>query len=340
MPGIGMHTLMKGRTDGKKPECQQKHEGDPCRNCFRSPAKPQAKTNPPHWSEKMNHTFLQNASRVLTPNYKMIDFSGCPDSDHFSSSSLLALAGTTDYDFPSGRISFSHPAFVAVMDIQYKIIGGDDAEYGPASLSELKSWIRDGRVAGMTKVWRSDLSKWSPADRYTELLEDLARLHATAAAAADSTLPATGFWARFVAFVIDHVLLVFMFGIVWSIYAAPRHWEIPQFPQTFTDAALQQYSQHLNAWMDKAAPIYYPIFLLYDVILNGRFGATIGKMIIRARIVRLDGAPIGYNRALLRWFAARISELLFFTGYFLIAFRSDKRALHDLLAGTKVVYKR
>jgi hypothetical protein len=44
------------------------------------------------------------------------------------------------------------------MQAEYKIIGGDGVEYGPATLEELKSWIRDGRVAGMTKVWRNDLA--------------------------------------------------------------------------------------------------------------------------------------------------------------------------------------
>ena len=91
--------------------------------------------------------------------------------------------------------------------------------------------------------------------------------------------------------------------------------------------------------VDKALPIFYPIFLLYDVLLNGRFGATVGKMAIGAKITMLDGSPIGYNRALLRWLAARLSDIFFF-GYILIALRRDKRALHDLLAGTKVVFKR
>ena len=44
------------------------------------------------------------------------------------------------------------------MDTEYKIIGGDGAEYGPASLDELKIWIGDGRVAGSTQVWRNDLA--------------------------------------------------------------------------------------------------------------------------------------------------------------------------------------
>jgi uncharacterized RDD family membrane protein YckC len=62
-------------------------------------------------------------------------------------------------------------------------------------------------------------------------------------------------------------------------------------------------------------------------------------MAIGAKITLLDGSPISYNRALLRWLAARLSDVLFL-GYILIALRRDKRGLHDLLAGTKVVFKR
>jgi uncharacterized RDD family membrane protein YckC len=219
------------------------------------------------------------------------------------------------------------------METQYKIIGGDGAEYGPAPLDELKSWIRDGRVAAMTKVWRSDLSAWSPANRYTELRGDLATLHA----AADRALPAAGFWARLAAFIIDIVVLTFIFVAVWTPLAAKQHWQMPEMPQTFTDASLQLYRDQI--WANGVMTVFYAVFVLYDVLLNGRFGATIGKMAIGAKITLVDGSPIGYGRALLRWLAARVSDLLFF-GYFLIVMRRDKRALHDLLAGTKVVFKK
>ena len=225
------------------------------------------------------------------------------------------------------------------MDAQYKIIGGDGADYGPAPLEELKNWIRDGRVAAMTKVWRSDLSIWSPADRYTELLDDLASLHATAAAAADRVLAPAGFWARLAAYLIDNIVLTVIFLALWTPLAGTRHWQIPELPQTLTEASWHQYSAEFNLWVDKAVPIFFTIFLIYDVLLNGRFGATLGKMIVGAKITMLDGSPIGYSRALLRWLAARLSDFFFF-GYLLIILRRDKRAFHDLLAGTKVVYKR
>jgi len=221
------------------------------------------------------------------------------------------------------------------MQADYKIIGGDGAEYGPATLEELRSWIRDGRVAAMTQVWRSDLAGWSPASRYAELGGELARSHTAAAAAAAPC----GFWARLAAYLIDAVILCALFHLVWSQMAQSRQWPLPVWPAAWTDASWQQFMQDCQAWANHAMPVYYPLYFLYDVLMNGRFGATLGKMAIGARIVLADGSPIGYGRAALRWMAARVSDLFCFAGYLFIVLRPDKRALHDLLAGTRVIYK-
>jgi uncharacterized RDD family membrane protein YckC len=223
------------------------------------------------------------------------------------------------------------------MDVQYKIIGGDGVEYGPATLDELRAWILDGRVAGMTRVWRSDLAAWSAADRYSELRPDLARLHA---AAVTQRARPCGFWARLAAYILDRFVLAAIFVAVWGPIAEPRHWTVPELPQEMTAASAQQFRQQLTVWMDHAVPIFYPIFMIYDVLLTGRFGATLGKMAIGAKITLASGAPITYRRALLRWLAARLSEFCFFFGYFMILTNPEKRALHDWLAGTRVVYTR
>lgn len=221
------------------------------------------------------------------------------------------------------------------MQADYKIIGGDGAEYGPASLEELKDWIRDGRVASMTRVWRSDLAAWSPAARYSELGSELDRLHAAAAVASKPC----GFWARLGAYFIDAMIIGGLFYSLWSQLAMSRNWPLPVLPSELTDVAVQHFMRDWQSWANHALPIYYPIFFLYDVLMNGRFGATVGKMAIGARIVLADGYPIGYRRAALRWVAARVSDLFCFAGYVVIGLRTDKRGLHDLLAGTRVIYK-
>ena len=63
-------------------------------------------------------------------------------------------------------------------------------------------------------------------------------------------------------------------------------------------------------------------------------------MAVGAKIIGADGSPLGYGRALLRSLAARFTEMAFFIGYLGILLRSDKRGLHDLLAGTRVVFQR
>src|ERR1700722_120512 len=222
------------------------------------------------------------------------------------------------------------------MQAEYKIIGGDGVEYGPATLEELRSWIRDGRVAGLTQVWRSDVAAWSPAARYTELGGELARLHA----AAVGTAAPCGFWGRLAAYLIDCFILAALFQLVWTQTGQARLWTTPVLPAVLTETTFQQFLQDTQAWFNHAAPYFYSLYFLYDVLLNGRLGATVGKMAIGARIVLLDGSPIGYWRAALRWLAARVSDLFCFAGYLLIVIRGDKRALHDLLAGTRVIYKR
>jgi len=223
------------------------------------------------------------------------------------------------------------------MDTEYKIIGGDGAEYGPASLDELKSWIGDGRVAGSTQVWRSDLALWTPAARYAELQQALARLHASMSPAALSqTLRAAGFWPRLAAYLLDRVVLAMLFGMICQW----KHWEVPVLPEVLNKETLQHFMDEYIAFAGMVSPCLLLLTVLYDVLLNGTFGATLGKMAVGARIIGADGSPLGYSRALLRSLAARFIEMTLFAGYLWIVLRSDKRGLHDLLAGTRVVLQR
>ena len=72
-----------------------------------------------------------------------------------------------------------------------------------------------------------------------------------------------------------------------------------------------------------------------------RTGRTPGKALLRLAVV-ISGSPgpapgIGMKRAFVRFLGCNLSGALFGTGYLLVLFRKDRRALHDLLAGTRVV---
>ena len=159
-------------------------------------------------------------------------------------------------------------------------------------------------------------------------------------AAATAARPA-GFWARLDAYIIDRIFMSFVCTFVWDLVLNLMQWKFPPPPQDMVTA------EQAIAYFRSLGPVFFYWIIVimacgfvYEVIFNGTFGATLGKMAIGARIVRLDGSKLTYGIAAARWLCERLSDILFFTGYLFIAFREDKRALHDLLACTRVILQR
>lgn len=98
-------------------------------------------------------------------------------------------------------------------------------------------------------------------------------------------------------------------------------------------------NQIFPSWFIAAADyLFIPTFCLYYIICEWRFGKTIGKMICRIKSVSNTNSRISLLASLLRLSIRLISIGLFFSGYLMIIFRRDKKALHDLMSGTKVIY--
>jgi len=81
------------------------------------------------------------------------------------------------------------------------------------------------------------------------------------------------------------------------------------------------------------------LYAWYFVIHGwARRGGTPGMRLLGLRLLDWHHrVPIGYPRALLRFAAVVVTGLTLGLGFALIALRSDRRALHDHLAGTLVV---
>ena len=55
----------------------------------------------------------------------------------------------------------------------YKIIGGDQKEYGPVSAEQLRQWIAEGRAGAQTKAQAEGSADWQPLSAFPELAEAL-----------------------------------------------------------------------------------------------------------------------------------------------------------------------
>lgn len=223
--------------------------------------------------------------------------------------------------------------------MDYKMIGGDGREYGPVSLSELKSWIREGRIGRDTLIARSDVGVWLAASKFSELEMEIRDVYEKNPALQRHLFEAVGFWPRLGAFLLDNVVMWIVFYAVWSWLGPNFAGEPPKTPAMQTPEEAMEFFNVYLPFLAKQWAVYFPMHFLYHVLLNGTFGATLGKMIIGAKIVKLDGDRLSYGRAALRYLGARISDICYI-GYFFVAFRDDKRALHDLIASTRVIYKR
>lgn len=55
------------------------------------------------------------------------------------------------------------------METTYTIQGTDGKQYGPVTLAQMQSWIREGRIGANTQILRSDQTEWLPASSFGEL---------------------------------------------------------------------------------------------------------------------------------------------------------------------------
>ena len=83
--------------------------------------------------------------------------------------------------------------------------------------------------------------------------------------------------------------------------------------------------------------VNWVVYIVYAPILIGLWSTTIGKRPFNLRVVKADGGRCGFWRALARESAKFFSAAILGVGYLMVAFRDDRRGLHDLIAGTAVI---
>jgi uncharacterized RDD family membrane protein YckC len=140
-----------------------------------------------------------------------------------------------------------------------------------------------------------------------------------------------GFWIRLVARVIDGVLLT----IVRFAVLLPLGLTSSVFPTAGTPTQNLAGPLRVAAFSSLLALV---INLAYEAYFVSARGATIGKMVLGLKVVRADGTKVSTGLAVGRYFGMLVSDFTLLIGYVVAAFDSEKRALHDRMCDTRVVY--
>lgn len=69
-------------------------------------------------------------------------------------------------------------------------------------------------------------------------------------------------------------------------------------------------------------------------------GQTVGKWVMGLRVVGADGQPPPLGRAMIRFAGYLLSAAPLYLGFVWVLFDDDRRAWHDRLARTWVIYDR
>jgi uncharacterized RDD family membrane protein YckC len=146
-----------------------------------------------------------------------------------------------------------------------------------------------------------------------------------------------GFWIRFLAHLIDHVILGAVAAPLFFITVLPSIIRIAH--QAERD---QEPSPELIIAIVSSAFVYIALAFvgqwLYEALLtSSAWQGTLGKRVLRLKVVDEAGNRISFGRATGRFFAKILSSMFFCIGFIMIGFTERKTGLHDMLAGTKVL---
>jgi len=145
-----------------------------------------------------------------------------------------------------------------------------------------------------------------------------------------------GFWIRFVAFVIDVILL----GVVGAIVNIPLALMIGAGSAGIASGGSISSLPGILAAQGLLILVDFALGIAYEVYFLTSRGATLGKMALGLKVIRADGGPISVGVAFGRYFGRILSGLILYIGFIMIGFDQEKRGLHDRLCETRVIHVR
>jgi len=134
-----------------------------------------------------------------------------------------------------------------------------------------------------------------------------------------------GFWIRFLAVIIDGIII----GIVNFALSSGLNLRVTN-PNPANIGLLL-------SMMGVGFTLSILLNMLYEAFFLVQYGATPGKMVLRLKVITPEGGGLTWGRAIGRHFAKYLSAITLMIGYIMAGFDSEKRALHDYIAGTRVI---
>jgi uncharacterized RDD family membrane protein YckC len=239
----------------------------------------------------------------------------------------------------------------------------DGEAVGPVAEDEIRVLITQGTLNAESMVWNSTFEEWKPLSE-TELAAMLSAPSAEAAldlntdkcsvcgnnfqndelvdiggskscaeckpvalrrfqenSMVSPEMDYAGFWIRVVSTIIDGFVMLPVYILIIYLFSGSLF-----MPGNGSGLLMAKFLQ-------------YAVSFLYTTLLIWKYGGTLGLKTMGLKVVNADGSDISYLKSVGRYFAFILSGSILLIGFIIVAFDREKRALHDMICGTRVIYK-
>lgn len=154
-----------------------------------------------------------------------------------------------------------------------------------------------------------------------------------------------GFWLRFVAYLIDGIILNIinwlivlpaMGAIGLGIGATATGFDF----DSMSEGDMIAMATAIGGMLFAGGLIGIAVNILYFTLMeSSKFQGTLGKMALGLKVTTESGGKLDFGKALVRNIAKILSGIIIMIGYIMAAFTEKKQALHDIIAKALVVRK-
>ncbi|HCM75692.1 MAG TPA: RDD family protein [Cytophagales bacterium] len=152
-----------------------------------------------------------------------------------------------------------------------------------------------------------------------------------------------GFWLRFVAYIIDYILI----WVVQAFIAIPILGMVGiSFASRAGDMSTMDEGEMLGmfagimAAAGATALLTTILVILYFTLMeSSKYQATVGKLALGLIVTDENGEKLDMVKALIRNLSKILSSMILLIGYIMVGFTEKKQGLHDIIAKTLVVKK-
>ena len=154
-----------------------------------------------------------------------------------------------------------------------------------------------------------------------------------------------GFWLRFVALIIDGIIVGVVYAFVVTPIFAVLGFGFASAAEglesgTFSDEeAIGMFGMLTGIIMTVSLVVQVLYILYFSIMESSKYQGTVGKLAVGIKVTNVNGERVSFGTALVRNLGKIISQIILYIGFLMAAFTEKKQGLHDIIASTLVLKK-